>query len=55
MILKPGRTAINGTPNPLASKVSIGIFVVDHAPMKIKTLRIELPFLSITAAAQNAA
>ena len=55
MMLMQSRAAINGTPRLPASKVNMGIFVVDHAPINRKTLNSELPFFSIIAAMGNAA
>lgn len=55
VILNSNLAAIKGNPSPLASNVSIGIFVVDHAPINIYAFRIELSFFSIIAATRNAA
>ena len=54
-MLIQSRAAIKGTPKLLASKVNIGIFVVDHAPINKNTLNRELPFLSIMEAIGKAA
>jgi hypothetical protein len=54
MMLKTRRISMKGKPRFAASKVSKGIFVVDHAPIKMKTFRRLLPFFSITPAMGNA-
>jgi hypothetical protein len=43
-MLKSKRTSINGNPGLAASNVIKGIFVADHAPMKMKTFIRLLPF-----------
>lgn len=55
IMLTQSRATVNGTPKLPASKVNMGIFVVDHAPINRKTLNSELPFFSIIAAIGNAA
>ena len=41
MMLMQSRAAVNGTPKLPASKVNMGIFVVDHAPINRKQKDIE--------------
>lgn len=48
---KPKRTSANLLPNCVILNNIIGIFVVDHAPRKMKILARETPFLRKTIAA----
>ena len=54
-ILKPSRSSIYRQPRLAVSNKSMGIFVADQAPMKIKTLKSPAPFFISKPATGNAA